>query len=44
MGSTLKEEDDLSLLYYYGYLRLPNIDVKNWILDRKPQNPSIRRR
>jgi hypothetical protein len=35
------EEDDLSLLYYYGYLRPANIDVKKWSLDGKPQNPSI---
>jgi hypothetical protein len=44
MGSTVKEENDLSLLYHYGYPMLLNIDAKKWSLDRKPQNPSIPRR
>jgi hypothetical protein len=44
MGSSVQEEDDLSLLYYYGYLRLLNIDVKEWSLDRRSWNPSIHRR
>jgi hypothetical protein len=38
MGFTVYEEHDLSLLYYCGYLRLLNIDVK-WILDRRPGDP-----
>jgi hypothetical protein len=44
MGSTVWKEDDLSLLYYYGYLRLLNIDVKKWSLDRRTWDPSIHRR
>jgi hypothetical protein len=28
VGSTVQEENDLSFLYYYGYPRLFNIDVK----------------
>jgi hypothetical protein len=30
------KEDDLSLLYHYGYLRLLNIDAKEWSMDRRP--------
>jgi hypothetical protein len=32
------------LIYCYGYQRLLNIDVKKWILDRRPWNPSFHRR
>jgi hypothetical protein len=35
---------DLLLLYYYGFLRVFNIEVKKWSLDRRPQDPSIHRR
>jgi hypothetical protein len=44
MGSTIYEEDDLLLFYYYGNLRLLNIDVKKWSLDRRLQDPLIHRR
>jgi hypothetical protein len=43
-GSTIQEENDLSLLYYYGYPRLLNIGVKKWSLDRRPQDLSIHKR
>jgi hypothetical protein len=43
-SSTVLEENDLSLLYQYGYLRLLNIDTKKWHLDRRSQDPSIHRR
>jgi hypothetical protein len=32
------------LLYYYGYLRLLNTNVKKWNLHRWPQDPSIHKR
>jgi hypothetical protein len=32
------------LLYYYGYVRLLNIDVKKWSLNRMLWDPSIHRR
>jgi hypothetical protein len=43
MVFTVQEEDDLSYLYCYCYLRLLNTDVKKWSLDKRPQNPSIHR-
>jgi hypothetical protein len=43
-GSTVQEENDLSLLYHDGYPRLLNINTKKWSLDRRPQDPTIHRR
>jgi hypothetical protein len=36
-----EEENDLSLLYHYDYLRLLNIDINKWSMDRRlgPINP-----
>jgi hypothetical protein len=43
-GSTVQEENDLSLLYHYGNLRLLSFDIKEWSLDRRLQDPSIQGR
>jgi hypothetical protein len=37
-GSTVQEENDLSLLYHYGNLRLLSFDIKEWSLDRRLQD------
>jgi hypothetical protein len=44
VGSTVQEENDLSLLYNDGNLRLLSFDIKKWSLDRRPRNPSIQGR
>jgi hypothetical protein len=42
--STVQEENDLSLLYHDGNLRLLSFDMKEWSLGRKTQDLSIQRR
>jgi hypothetical protein len=44
VGSTVQEENDLSLLYHDGNTRLLSFDIKQWSLDRRPQDPSIQGR
>jgi hypothetical protein len=41
---TVQEENDLLLLYHDGNPRFLSFDIKEWSLDRRPQNPSIQRR
>jgi hypothetical protein len=36
-----QEENDLSFLYHDGNPRLLSFDIKEWSLDRRPQNLSI---
>jgi hypothetical protein len=43
-GSTVQEENDLSLLYHDGNPRLLSFNIKEWSLDRRPWDPSIQGR
>jgi hypothetical protein len=44
VGSTVQEEDDLSLLYHDDNPRFLNFDIKEWSLDRRSYDPSIQGR
>jgi hypothetical protein len=44
VGCTAQEENDILLLYHDGNPRFLSFDIKEWSLDRRPQNPSIQRR
>jgi hypothetical protein len=41
---TVQEENDLSLLYHDGNLRILSFDIKKWSLDRRPPDLSIQGR
>jgi hypothetical protein len=42
-GSAILKENDLVLLNHQEYLELFNLDVNNWSLDRRTQNPLFKR-